>query len=144
MCHFFRATRDEADSTRGRANALRLAISGQLGPDGLTDPALHRVLDLCLECKACKTECPTGVDMARMKSEFLHLYHRAHGTPLRARLLAHPDRLARWGSLWPAFSNGMLRSAAVLCVAEKLLCLDRLLELPAPSAASIMGLSRLR
>ena len=66
------ATRDEADSTRGRANALRLAISGQLGADGLADPALGRALELCLECKACKTECPTGVDMARMKIEVLH------------------------------------------------------------------------
>jgi Fe-S oxidoreductase len=131
MCPSYRATRDEADSTRGRANALRLAISGQLAPEGLTDPALHRVLDLCLECKACKTECPTGVDMARMKSEFLYQYHRAHGTPLRARLLAHPDRLAHWGCLMPAVSNRLLRSAASRWMAEKLLGLDRRRELPA-------------
>ena len=76
MCPSFQATRDEKDSTRGRANLLRLAITGQLGFEGFTDPAVHEVLDLCLECKACKSECPTNVDMARLKAEFLHQYHR--------------------------------------------------------------------
>src|SRR5262249_22143899 len=89
MCPSFQATRDERDSTRGRANALRLAITGGLGDGGLTDPALHEVLDLCLECKACKAECPTNVDMARLKAEFLHLYHREHGLPLRNRVFGH-------------------------------------------------------
>src|SRR5206468_439203 len=98
MCPSYMATRDENDSTRGRANVLRLAISGQLGPTEWTDPALYPVLDLCLECKACKSECPTGVDMARMKSEFLHQYRLRHGTKLRSRLLANIDQLAVWGS----------------------------------------------
>ena len=71
MCPSYMATRDEAHSTRGRANVLRLAMSGQLGPHGLDDPGLHEVLDLCLECRACKSECPVNVDMARIKSEFL-------------------------------------------------------------------------
>src|SRR5262249_18443767 len=97
MCPSYMATRDEQDSTRGRANVLRLAISGQLGSIGLTDPALHPVLDLCLECKACKSECPTGVDMARIKAEFLHQYRQRHGTTLRSRLLANIDRIARYG-----------------------------------------------
>src|SRR5207248_5224757 len=85
MCPSYQATRDERDSTRGRANALRLAITGQLGFAGFTDPHLHEVLDLCLECKACKAECPTNVDMARLKAELLHQYYRKHGLPLRNR-----------------------------------------------------------
>ena len=67
MCPSYMATRDEHDSTRGRANVLRLALSGQLGADGLDTPAVHEALDLCLECRACRSECPTSVDMARIK-----------------------------------------------------------------------------
>src|SRR5262249_52418730 len=72
MCPSYQATREEKDSTRGRANLLRMAITGQLGFSGFTDPHVREVLDLCLECKACKGECPTNVDMARLKAEFLH------------------------------------------------------------------------
>ncbi len=110
MCPSYMATRDEADSTRGRANALRLAISGQLGPDGLEDADLYPILDLCLECKACKSECPTGVDMARMKSEFLHRYHARHGRSIRSRILGHARRTAVWGSRSAPFSNWILQS----------------------------------
>src|SRR5439155_19154393 len=98
MCPSFQATREEQHSTRGRANALRLALTGQLGPLRLTDPAVHDALDLCLECKACKSECPTNVDMARLKAEFLYHYHRAHGLPLRNRLFGHAAELGRLGS----------------------------------------------
>src|SRR5262249_42479735 len=76
MCPSYQATRDEQHSTRGRANALRLALTGQLGLEGFTDPAVKEVLDLCLECKACKAECPTNVDMARLKAEFLYQYYQ--------------------------------------------------------------------
>ena len=89
MCPSFQATHDEKDSTRGRANMLRLAISGQLGFQGFTDPVVRDVLDLCLECKACKGECPTNVDMARLKAEFLHQYHQVHGTPWRNGVFGH-------------------------------------------------------
>ena len=71
MCPSYMATREEAHSTRGRANVLRLAMSGQLGDAGLADKGVFEVLDLCLECRACKSECPVGVDMAAFKSEFL-------------------------------------------------------------------------
>src|SRR5262249_38077776 len=71
MCPSYQATRDELHSARGRANVLRMAMTGQLGLEGLTDPALKEALDLCLECKACKSECPTNVDMGRLKAEFL-------------------------------------------------------------------------
>jgi FAD/FMN-containing dehydrogenase/Fe-S oxidoreductase len=88
MCPSYRATDDEHHVTRGRANALRLALSGQLGNDALTSDELYGALDLCVSCKACRRECPTGVDMARMKIEFLAHYRKAHGTPLRNRLVA--------------------------------------------------------
>ena len=85
MCPSYMATREEKHSTRGRANVLRLAMAGRLGESGLADHDVHDVLDLCLECRACKAECPVGVDVARFKSEFLADYWRRHGMPL-----AHP------------------------------------------------------
>jgi FAD/FMN-containing dehydrogenase/Fe-S oxidoreductase len=92
MCPSFRATRDEQHVTRGRANTLRLALSGQLGDDALTGSAVRDALDLCVSCKGCKRECPTGVDMARMKIEFLAHYKARHGHTLRDRLFARlPD-----------------------------------------------------
>ena len=97
MCPSFMATRDEAHSTRGRANTLRLALSGQLGDAGLAADAVRDVLDLCLECRACKSECPVGVDVARMKSEFLAAWWQRHGIPLSARGLGPIDRLAVGG-----------------------------------------------
>jgi Fe-S oxidoreductase len=94
MCPSYRATQDEQHVTRGRANALRLALTGQLGPDALSSDELYGAMDLCIGCKACKRECPTGVDMARMKIEFLHQHRRKHGVPLRERLLAYLPRYA--------------------------------------------------
>jgi FAD/FMN-containing dehydrogenase/Fe-S oxidoreductase len=94
MCPSYRVTEDEHHVTRGRANALRLALTGQLGPDGLTSHELYDALDLCVSCKACKRECPTGVDMARMKIEFLAHYRAQHGTPLGDRLVADLPRAA--------------------------------------------------
>lgn len=94
MCPSWRATQDEQHVTRGRANTLRLAISGQLGPDAFTSPEMKETLDLCVSCKGCKRDCPTGVDMARMKVEFLHHYHARHGLPLKERLIAFLPRYA--------------------------------------------------
>jgi FAD/FMN-containing dehydrogenase/Fe-S oxidoreductase len=94
MCPSFHATRDERDVTRGRANTLRLALSGQLGPDALTSREMYETMALCVSCKACRRECPTGVDMARMKIEFLHLYHQRHPRKLRDRLVASLPRYA--------------------------------------------------
>lgn len=88
MCPSFQATREEADSTRGRANVLRAALTGALPAGALTGPEMHRVLDLCLECKGCKAECPTGVDMARLKAEYLALYQRANGVSIRSKAFA--------------------------------------------------------
>ncbi len=96
MCPSFRATGDEQHLTRGRANALRLAISGQLGPDAFTSDAMHEAMSLCVSCKGCKRECPTGVDMARMKIEFMSHYVKRHGLKLRERLVAYMPRYAPW------------------------------------------------
>lgn len=96
MCPSYRATRDEKHLTRGRANTLRLALSGQLGPDALTSNAVREAMDLCVSCKGCKRECPTGIDMAKMKIEFLHHWRRHHGLPLKERLIAYLPRYAPW------------------------------------------------
>jgi len=95
MCPSYRVTRDEQHLTRGRANTLRLALSGQLGPDALTGDALHAAMDLCVGCKGCRRECPTGIDMAKMKIEFLAHYKARHGYSLKDRLVAKlPDYAA--------------------------------------------------
>jgi FAD/FMN-containing dehydrogenase/Fe-S oxidoreductase len=94
MCPSFKATRDEEHSTRGRANALRMAMSGQLDKDGLSSKRLHEVMDLCLSCKACKSECPSNVDMAKMKSDAAQLYYDQHGTTLRDRLIRDSSHMA--------------------------------------------------
>jgi FAD/FMN-containing dehydrogenase/Fe-S oxidoreductase len=125
MCPSYQATREEQHSTRGRGNALRLALTGQLGLTGLTDRALHEVMDLCLECKACKSECPTNVDMARLKAEFLHQYHRKHGLPWRSRALGNVAWLSRWGSRLAPLSNWLARAGPVRRLNEKLLGIDR-------------------
>jgi len=105
MCPSYIATRDEEHSTRGRANALRSAIAGDLGPDGLTDKRVHEVLDLCLECKACKSECPSSVDMAKMKAEFLTHFHARHGVPIGKRLVAATRSSAEFASRMPRLAN---------------------------------------
>jgi len=86
MCPSFQATKDETHSTRGRANALRAAISGRLPADAMSSREIYEILDLCIECKGCKSECPTQVDMARLKAEFLGQYQAVHGLPIRSRL----------------------------------------------------------
>src|ERR1700754_1550347 len=99
MCPSYRTTRDEKDVTRGRANTLRLAISGQLGPDALASDEMMETLKLCVSCKACRHECPTGVDMAKMKIEVLAARAASRGLSLRDRLVGYLPRyaaLAAW------------------------------------------------
>ncbi|WP_108676446.1 FAD-binding and (Fe-S)-binding domain-containing protein [Acuticoccus yangtzensis] len=98
MCPSYRVTRNEKDVTRGRANTLRLALSGQLGPDALTSDEMAETLALCVSCKACKRECPTGVDMARMKIEVKAARVAKHGLPLKDRLVAYLPRYAPFAS----------------------------------------------
>jgi Fe-S oxidoreductase len=98
MCPSYRATFDEQHVTRGRANSLRLALSGQLGQDALGSEEMRRTMALCVSCKGCKRECPVGVDMARMKIEFLHHYRKTHPLNLRERLVGYLPRYAPWAS----------------------------------------------
>jgi FAD/FMN-containing dehydrogenase/Fe-S oxidoreductase len=138
MCPSFRATREEQHSTRARANALRLALTGQCDLRGLADPALHDVLDLCLECKACKSECPTNVDMARLKAEFLHQYFAVHGLPLRNRIFGHVARLSRWGSRLAPVSNWLMRRLHNRLLGELLLGIDHRRKPPAFSRCTLV------
>ncbi|RMF31522.1 MAG: hypothetical protein D6765_01625 [Bacteroidetes bacterium] len=130
MCPSFRATRQEEHSTRGRANLLRLAMAGRL-PGGLTHPRLHEALDLCLSCKACKSECPSNVDMAKLKGEVWQLRYESRGIPLRDRLVGASPALARTlcGPLAPV-ANALQRSAPFRLAQERLLGLHRRRSLP--------------
>lgn len=109
MCPSFMATREEEHSTRGRANLLRAALSGCLPAAELTSPRLYAAMELCVACKACKSECPSSVDMARIKTEFLAHYYAGHPRRKRDYLFAHIDTLSRLASGWRApLANWML------------------------------------
>jgi FAD/FMN-containing dehydrogenase/Fe-S oxidoreductase len=110
MCPSFRVTREEAHLTRGRANTLRLALSGQLGADGLDSDAVKAAMALCVGCKACQRECPTGVDMARMKIEYLHHRVRQEGIGLRERLIASLPRYAPYAARFAPILNAAGRN----------------------------------
>ena len=131
MCPSFMVTREEEHSTRGRANLLRAAMDGRLPPAELHGDRLYQALDLCVECKACKAECPSSVDMAKLKLQFLAGYHDAHGTPLRARLFAHVPALGRWAA-GPAAgaANALLAAAPVRALLDRWLGIDRRRTLP--------------
>jgi FAD/FMN-containing dehydrogenase/Fe-S oxidoreductase len=105
MCPSYRATRDERDVTRGRANSLRLALTGQFGPDALASGEMAETLKLCVSCKACRRECPTGVDMARMKIEVLAARLAKHGLRLHDRLVGYLPRYAPYAARWPWLAN---------------------------------------
>jgi FAD/FMN-containing dehydrogenase/Fe-S oxidoreductase len=130
MCPSYRATGNERDLTRGRANTLRLALSGQLGADAFTSEAMREALDLCVSCKGCKRECPTGVDMAKMKIEFLHHYGKRHGISLKDRLIAWLPRYAHWAARLAGLAN--LRDAipGMAGLGERLLGLSAKRSLP--------------
>jgi Fe-S oxidoreductase len=130
MCPSYMVTREEAHSTRGRANTLRLAMAGQLGDAKLSDEGVHDVLDLCLECRACKSECPVGVDVARFKSEFLSGYWDRHGMSLAAQVFGGAPSAAAWGSRLAPFSNALANTTMARWAAEKLTGIDRRRTLP--------------
>lgn len=130
MCPSYRVTRDEQHLTRGRANTLRLAVSGQLGPDGLASEEVRDALDLCVSCKGCKRDCPTGVDMARMKIEFLHADRRKNGWSLKDRLVARLPDYAATASRFAGVLNLRNRSGLLRALGEKVLGFSARRSLP--------------
>ena len=133
MCPSFMVTREEEHSTRGRANALRAVMTGVLPAAELTSPRMHAVMDLCISCKACKAECPSGVDMARLKLEFQARYHEAHGVGLRSRLFGHAAALNRLGGGWRA---PLTRAALGSAAARRRLGITTERPLPTPARQS--------
>jgi len=125
MCPSFRVTRDEIHLTRGRANTLRLALAGAFGDD-VAAPEVREALELCVSCKGCRRECPTGVDMARLKIEFQHQWQQRHGLPLRERAIASVPR-------WAPFAS---RIAPLLNLRDRVPGLAALLEAPTGIAAA--------
>ncbi len=149
MCPSYRATKDEQHLTRGRANSLRLALSGQLGEDAWQSQDLYDTMALCVSCKGCKRECPTGVDMAKMKIEFLHHYHQRHPQRLRDRLVAHLPRYAPFAARLPALFNARDRWPLLARLSETLLGFSAKRPLPqwhaepfVPDAAQIAAAAR--
>jgi Fe-S oxidoreductase len=131
MCPSYRATRNEKDVTRGRANTLRLAISGQLGPDALSSDEMMDTLKLCVSCKACRRECPTGVDMAKMKIEVLAARAAKHGLSLRDRLVGYLPHYAGLASKLAPLMNLRNRSALLRWALEKTAGISAKRDLPA-------------
>jgi Fe-S oxidoreductase len=130
MCPSYMGTLDEEHSTRGRANALRAVLSGKVPKEEFTGKRLHAVMDLCLECKACKAECPSNVDMAKLKYEFLDHYHRANGLPLRSRLFGAIENVNRAGSRLAPLANWLANSALNRWLMDTLVGIDRRRPLP--------------
>jgi Fe-S oxidoreductase len=141
MCPSYMATRNEEDSTRGRANALVHALSQPDPRAALGDDRLHEVLDLCLMCKACKSECPLGVDMAKLKSEALHHRHETRGTPLRSRVFGGIRFLNRLGSATAPLSN---RTGFVRGLMEKRLGITARRPLPRFERQNLLRWFRVR
>ncbi|OPY97920.1 lactate dehydrogenase [Bradyrhizobium sacchari] len=131
MCPSYRATRNERDVTRGRANTLRLAISGQLGPDALSSDEMMETLKLCVSCKACRHECPTGVDMAKMKIEVLAARAASHGLTLRDRLVGYLPRYAGLASRFAPLANLRNRSPLLRKLFERFAGISARRTLPA-------------
>ena len=130
MCPSFIGTREEEHSTRGRANALRSIISGALPHTELTGERLQEVLDLCLGCKACKAECPSNVDMAKIKYEVLAHYHKTNGLPWHRRMFGEIGALAPLGSMFSPLSNWAVNNTLSKWIAEKVIGVDRRRDMP--------------
>jgi FAD/FMN-containing dehydrogenase/Fe-S oxidoreductase len=141
MCPSYRATGDEQHLTRGRANTLRLALSGQLEADALVSEDMRETMALCISCKGCKRECPTGVDMARMKIEFLYHYRHRHGLGARDRLIAYLPRYAPYAARIAPLVNLRNRAPFLARLGERLFGLSAARKLPAWSTRPYHGRS---
>ena len=131
MCPTYRATEnEEITSTRGRANMLRRSMSGDLPEDVFSDEFVHEVLDLCIGCKGCKRDCPSGVDLAKLKTEVKHEYHQREGVPFRDKLFANVETLYSLGSSFAPVSNWVAKLPGSGLVMEKALGIARERDLP--------------
>jgi FAD/FMN-containing dehydrogenase/Fe-S oxidoreductase len=133
MCPSYRGTLDERHSTRGRGNALRLAITGQLGPGDAPawdDADTIQTLHLCLSCKACKSECPSNVDISRLKAEYTAQRYRRSGAPMTARFFGHVRQLNKLGAIAPRLSNAMMSMRPIRHLLNRLLGLAPQRQLP--------------
>ena len=130
MCPSYMVSLDEKDTTRARANTLRLVMAGSIPADGLACDALDEALDLCLQCKACKTECPSNVDMAKLKAEYLHQKYKTRPVPFGSVLMGHIHHLNRLGSATAPLANATLRNPAFKWLLEKVAGIDRRRTLP--------------
>jgi FAD/FMN-containing dehydrogenase/Fe-S oxidoreductase len=130
MCPSFMVTHDEEHSTRGRANAFRAVLAGRTPASEFTGKRLYEVMDLCLECKGCKSECPANVDMAKLKYEFLHHYYEANGLPLRNRLFGHIETLNRLGAAVAPLANWLAELPVNRWLLERVAGIDRRRPLP--------------
>lgn len=140
MCPTYRATRDEVMSTRGRANLLREAMDGTLGQDAIESDWFHEeVLDLCISCKGCETECPTGVDMAKLKTELKHQKHQSDGIPLRSRLFANIRFVNRLGTALAPMTNWIKDRSFVKRGIEATMGIDSRRSLPDFAAESFLS-----
>jgi FAD/FMN-containing dehydrogenase/Fe-S oxidoreductase len=131
MCPSYRVTRDESASTRGRANTLRMAVSGQLGSAGIASEEVHDALALCVSCKGCKRDCPTGVDMAKMKIEHLAHYNAKHGVSLKDKLIAYLPNYARTAAAFAPLMNVRNRVPFIASLMESALGFSAKRSLPA-------------
>ena len=130
MCPSYQATREEMHSTRGRANTLRSVLSGSLPKETLHSKELFEVFSLCVECKSCKSECPSNVDMAKIKSEFLYGYNKKNGTPITSRLIGNIHSISAMTIPLAPIFNFVTETAAFRFINEKILGFDRRRKLP--------------
>jgi FAD/FMN-containing dehydrogenase/Fe-S oxidoreductase len=136
MCPSYRATGEEQHSTRGRARLLWEMLAGALREEGFQSKSVHEALDLCLSCKACKSECPVHVDMAAYKSEFLAQHYKGRLHPLHHYIFGFADKLARWGSLAPALTNAVLTGALTSPLIKYMVGIAKERQLPRLAAKS--------
>jgi FAD/FMN-containing dehydrogenase/Fe-S oxidoreductase len=137
MCPSYRATRNEKDTTRARANALREFLTNSEKPNKFNHKELKEVFDLCLSCKACASECPSSVDVASLKAEFQYQYQRANGISLRTKVFAHNNTLNNFGSHFPKLTNFMFTNGFTSSLLKKSLGIANERSLPLISNNSL-------
>ena len=142
MCPSYMVTRDEELSTRGRANALRGLMSGQLSENSWKDKELFKILDLCLECKACKSECPSNVDMAKLKYEYMYQFYKRNKLPIAQKIIGNINTLSKIGSRTSAITNFISKSFIFKKILELFFGIDSRRDLPKFAKKSLVSLSK--